>query len=185
MGALAHFLFLRAQQDASDLTVGQEDHQIEVRAIAERVAQSLGLEIFDVQLRRESIGWVLRVILDRAELNNEVTTDPRLESVNIDDCQKVSRDLSAVLDTDFVFEHAYTLEVSSPGLDRPLRNVGDCRRFVGRLVKIVLAEPVDRLQHVTGRIVRVEGEDVIVGTSSSQHRVPWSVVSRARLDVEF
>ena len=163
------------------MTVGDEDLLSEVRAIAGRVAHTFGLEIFDVQLRRESIGWVLRVTLDRPETG----AGPAEESVSLDDCQRISRDLSAVLDADFTFDHAYTLEVSSPGLDRPLRHLNDCRRFVGRLTKIVTTEAVDGLHHIAGRIAGVEDDEVVVDTGRGVHQVPWSVVSRARLEVEF
>ena len=168
------------------MKVGEKDPQTKVRAIATRVARTFGLEIFNVQLRRESIGWVLRVILDRQESNSEAAgAGPARESVNLDDCQRVSRDLSAVLDVDFTFDHEYTLEVSSPGLDRPLRHLDDCRRFVGRLTKIVTTEAVDGLHHVAGRIASVEDNQVVVDTGQRLHRVPWPVVSRARLEVEF
>jgi ribosome maturation factor RimP len=174
-----------APQDVPCMTVGDKDLLTEVRAIAERVARSFGLEIFEIQLRRESIGWVLRVILDRQGAHSEMSAGPTRELVNLDDCQRVSRDLSAVLDADFTFDHAYTLEVSSPGLDRPLRHLNDCRRFVGRLTKIVTTEAVDGLHHVAGRIAGVEDNQVVVDTGQRVHRVPWSVVSRARLEVEF
>jgi ribosome maturation factor RimP len=167
--------------------VGQEALVAEVTAIAKRVAGDFGLEIFDVQLRRESIGWVLRVFLDRQEENHEVGTDSKSGSVSLGDCQRVSRDLSAVLDADVTFDHAYTLEVSSPGLDRPLRHLNDCRRYVGRLTKIVTREAVDGLHHIAGRITAVDGDsdEVVVDAGKRLHRIPWSRVSRARLDVEF
>jgi len=167
------------------VTVGHEDLVTEARAIAERVARTFGLEIFDVQLRRESIGWVLRVVLDRLEEHSEAAIDSDQESVSLDDCQRVSRDLSAVLDADFTFDHPYTLEVSSPGLDRPLRHLGDCRRFVGRLASFVMTEPLDGQRYVAGRITAVEGDRVVVDAGARVHRVPWALVRRARLDVEF
>ena len=167
------------------MTVDHEDLVLEVRVIAERVACGFGLEVFDVQLRRESIGWVLRVFLDGPQTDREAATDPTQESVNVDDCQRVSRDLSAVLDADFTFDHAYTLEVSSPGLDRPLRHLNDCRRFAGRLAKIVTHQAVDGLNYVAGRITGVDDDHVIVDTGHRVHRIPWSAVSRARLEVEF
>ena len=96
-----------------------------LRGVAARVAESYGLEIFDVQLRRESIGTVLRVIIDRPDRG--VPERPE-DAVGIEECQRVSQDLSALLDVeeDELGEAAlgqnYTLEVSSPGLDRPLRH---------------------------------------------------------------
>jgi len=166
------------------VTVGREALVTEVRAVADRVAHSFGLEIFDVQLRRESIGWVLRVVLDRPE-RSAGAADAGLESVSLDDCQRVSRDMSAVLDADVTFDHPYTLEVSSPGLDRPLRSLDDCRRFVGRLAQIVTTQGVDGRHHVAGRIAGVDDTAVVVDAGRRTHRVPWSAVTRARLEVEF
>ncbi|MCA1563954.1 MAG: ribosome maturation factor RimP, partial [Acidobacteria bacterium] len=124
-----------------------------IRTTAARVAASYGLEIFDVQLRRESPGWVLRVIIDRAE------------TVGIEDCQRVSHDLSAILDVEdaLALDCAYTLEVSSPGLDRPLRHADDYRRFTGRLAKIVVSDAIDGQKHFAGRIQGIEEETVLLG----------------------
>ena len=164
--------------------MGREDLPSNVRTIAERVATSYGLEIFDVVLHRESIGWVLRVILDRPN-PGEREAGPSYESVSIGDCQKLSRDLSAILDAEVTFSYTYTLEVSSPGLDRPLRHLRDCRRFVGRLAKIVTTEAVDGQHSLAGRIAGVEGEDVVIESGHRVHRIPWPLISRARLEVEF
>ncbi len=152
--------------------------------IAERVATSYGLEIFDVALHREPIGWVLRVILDRPS-TGQSEAGSSYESVSIGDCQRLSRDLSAILDAEVTFSHAYTLEVSSPGLDRPLRHLQDCRRFVGRLAKIVTTEAVDGQHSLAGRIAGVEGEEVVIESGQRVHRIPWPLISRARLEVEF
>ena len=165
--------------------MNHEDLLNEVRSIAERTAESYGLEIFDVQLRRESIGWVLRVILDRRGANSEGSSDPNHDVVGISDCERVSRDLSVVLDAEVAFDHAYTLEVSSPGLDRPLRHLNDCRRFVGRLATFVTTEPVDGQRHLAGRITGVEGQGVVIKSDGREHRIPWSAVSRSQLEVEF
>ena len=167
------------------MKVGHKDLVFEVRAISERVAGSFGLQIFDVILRRESTGWVLRVFLDRLGTDFDSSNNPTQESITLGDCQRVSRDLSAVLDTDFTFDYAYTLEVSSPGLDRPLRHLDDCRRFKGRLAKIVVDEAVDGLNHIAGRIDNVEEENVLIDTGRNVHRIPWTAITRARLEVEF
>ena len=117
------------------------------------------------------------------------------EAVTVADCQRVSADVSAVLDAEFSFEHAYTLEVSSPGLDRPLRHAADCKRFSGRLAKFVLAEAIDRQKYLSGRIVDVEEtftdssnkalHHIVVNTGRTVQRIPWSIVTRARLEVEL
>src|SRR3982751_3272167 len=103
-----------------------------VREIAGRVAADRGLEIFDIQFRREAPGMVLRIQIDRP--GAAAAAEDR---VSLGDCARVSRDLSAILDVEDVVPTAYTLEVSSPGLDRPLRRPDDYRRFAGRLPKNV------------------------------------------------
>jgi ribosome maturation factor RimP len=158
-----------------------------LRDAAERVARSHGLEIFDLQLRREPIGLVLRVVIDRPATGVPETPD---ESVGIADCQRVSQDLSALLDVEEEFGHdelavAYTLEVSSPGLDRPLRHEADYRRFTGRLAKIVTREPVGRQTAFAGRIQTVEGGIVVLEEGRRMHRVPLALVKRGNLEVEF
>ena len=151
------------------------------------MATAHGLEIFDVQLRREPIGMVLRVIIDRPDKGRVETPG---ESVGIEECQRVSQDLSAVLDVEDEFgedelgEH-YTLEVSSPGLDRPLRHAADYRRFAGRLAKIVTTEPIARQTAFAGRITGVENGDVLLEEGRKTHRVPLDRIKRANLDVEF
>jgi ribosome maturation factor RimP len=159
-----------------------------IRAAAERIAGSYGLEIFDVQLRRESLGTVLRVIIDRPDRGVVETPE---EAVGIEDCQRISQDLSAVLDVeeDELGESAlakhYTLEVSSPGLDRPLRHEADYRRFAGRLAKIVTLAPINGQSAFAGRIVAVEDGKLVLEEGRKTHRVPVGDIKRGQLDVEF
>ena len=152
-----------------------------VRALAGRVAGSYGLELFDVQFRREGSGMVLRVQIDRP--GPAATAE---ESVSVEDCAHVSRDLSAVLDVEDVVPTAYTLEVSSPGLDRPLRSTDDYRRFSGRRAKLVMREPVDGQRHFKGRLAGVDDQAVLIdGDDGRRHRVLFGVITRANLEVEF
>lgn len=163
-----------------------------LREAAERVAGSHGLDIFDVQFRRESNGLVLRVMIDRRpgpDGLEPAPVDGTPDGVSVDDCQRVSHDLSALLDVEGdamgVPEDEYTLEVSSPGLDRPLRGEADYRRFVGRLAKIVTTEPVERQSAFAGRLRGIEAGDVLLEEGRRTHRVPLALVKRAHLDVEF
>ena len=152
----------------------------QARSAAARIAASYGLEIFDVQFRREANGMVLRVQIDRpGSLAPE-------ESVSIEDCARVSRDLSATLDVDDLVPITYTLEVSSPGLDRPLRRADDYRRFSGRRAKLVMREPVDGQNFFKGRLGGTEGDDILIDADDGRrHRVPMGVVTRANLEIEF
>jgi ribosome maturation factor RimP len=159
-----------------------------IRDVAGRVAHSYGLEIFDVQLRRESVGTVLRVIIDRPDRG---VPEKLEDAVGIEECQRVSQDLSALLDVeeDDLDEGAlrknYTLEVSSPGLDRPLRHEADYRRFVGRLAKLVTTEPLNGQSAFAGRLVGVENGEVVLEEGRKRHRVPLMSIKRGQLVVEF
>ena len=159
-----------------------------VRPIAERVVRSHGYELFDLQLRRESIGLVLRVALDfpvRRAADGSVVVEPIEHSIGIDDCQRVSQDLGTVLDVEDAIDGHYTLEVSSPGADRPLRSADDFRRFMGRPAKIVVTEAVEGQMHFDGRLVALEGDDIVLEVGKKTRRIPLARVSRAKLDVEF
>ena len=161
--------------------MGHADVVDRVRGIAERVAGSYGLEVFDVQFRREASGMVLRVQIDRP--GPAATAE---DSVSVDDCAKVSRDLSAILDVDDVVPAAYVLEVSSPGLDRPLTRAADYERFAGRRAKVVMKHPVDGQGYFKGRLCGVEnGHVVIEGEDHRTHHVPLELITRANLEVEF
>jgi ribosome maturation factor RimP len=152
-----------------------------VRAIAIRIAAGHGLEIFDVQFRREASGMVLRIRIDRP--GPAATAE---ECVSVADCATVSRDLGAVLDVEDVVPTAYTLEVSSPGLDRPLRHAEDYRRFSGRRAKIVLRDKINGQGFLKGRLAGVEDHDLLIDADDGRrHRVPLGVISRANLEVEF
>ena len=153
----------------------------QVRNVATRVAHTYGLEIFDVQFRREAGGMILRVQIDRP--GPAATAE---ESVSVEDCAHVSRDLSAVLDVEDIVPTAYTLEVSSPGLDRPLRRADDYRRFAGRRAKIVMREAVDGQTYFKGRLAGADDQAVLIdGDDGRRHEVPIGIITRANLEVEF
>jgi ribosome maturation factor RimP len=153
----------------------------QIRAIAERVAASRGLEVWDVQSRREATGHVVRVFIDRP--GPAATSE---ESVGIEDCEQVNREIGTILDVEDPLPFAYTLEVSSPGLDRPLRGADDYRRFVGRLAKVVVSEAVDNQKAFEGRLRGIEDDAVILETAKGRtHRLPLRIITRGRLEVEF
>ncbi|MCU0607715.1 MAG: ribosome maturation factor RimP [Candidatus Edwardsbacteria bacterium] len=143
-----------------------------VRELARPLAAELGLELFDVEYQPR--GGLLRVFIDR----------PAGE-VGIGDCQAASERLSAALDEADPIPHAYRLEVSSPGLDRPLRGPDDYRRFRGRLAHLVLSSPVDGRGDLTGRIDGTEGGMVrLLLDGGGGLWLPLAQVKKARLVVE-
>ena len=153
----------------------------QIRAIAERVAASRGLTVWEIQSRRESSGHVVRVFIDRP--GPAATPE---DSVSIEDCEQVNREMSTILDVEDPLPFAYTLEVSSPGLDRPLRDGDDYRRFAGRLAKVVVSEAVDNQKAFEGRLRGVDGSDVLLEAPNGRmHRLPLGLITRGRLEVEF
>lgn len=152
-----------------------------IRELAAGIAAAYGLEVFDVSYAREGGAFVLRVVLDRP--GPSATAE---DSVSLEHCAKVSEELSAVLDVEDVVPDTYTLEVSSPGLDRPLRTRDDFQRFAGRLAKIVTAEPIARQTAFAGHLRGVEGDDVLFENEGGRLvRLPIGLIRRARLEVEF
>ena len=153
----------------------------QIRAIAERVAASRGLTVWEIQSRREASGHVVRVFVDRP--GPAATPE---ESVSIEDCEQVNREMSTILDVEDPLPFAYTLEVSSPGLDRPLRGEDDYRRFAGRLAKVVVSEAVDNQKAFEGRLRGLDsGEVLLEGPNGRMHRLPLRLITRAKLEVEF
>jgi ribosome maturation factor RimP len=152
-----------------------------VREAAQRVAGSLGLEVFDVEWK---IGKqrLLRVYIDRLP----GPQNPDDIGVSHVDCQNVSEQLSVILDVeDLVPGPAYTLEVSSPGLDRKLIKPADYERFVGRLAKIWLTEPVERQAFLEGRLAGYADGKVKVTIRDKELDIPYSGIKKANLVVEL
>jgi ribosome maturation factor RimP len=125
-----------------------------IQEIATRVARSAGLELFDVEMRGGGKGRMLRIVVDKPE------------GVTHDDCAYVSREMSAILDVeDAVPGGSYTLEVSSPGLDRKLRGAADFARFTGSRLKLMTREPVEKNRHWEGRLEQFDGQKLTLDTS--------------------
>ena len=133
-------------------------------------------ELVDVEVRRDKTGHLVRLFVDKEG------------GIGLDDLQSVSEEVSAILDAEDPIESTYTLEVSSPGLDRPLKTEADYRRFVGKLAKLSSYEPVDGRRHWTGRLGAVD-EGVVSVTlekeGGSVARIPLAKIAHGRLEVEF
>jgi ribosome maturation factor RimP len=147
-----------------------------VRRIAARVVDGRGFELVDVEVKRERGGYLVRLYVDKDG------------GIGLDDLQSVSEEVSAILDAEDPIETTYTLECSSPGLDRPLRSEADYRRFVGKLVKLSSYEPVEGRRHWTGRLVALEDGVVSVELPKERGavaRIPLDKIAHGRLEVEF
>jgi ribosome maturation factor RimP len=140
----------------------------------EQIVAFAGMELVHFEVRRESGGAVLRLYIDREG------------GVTLDDCARVSRQVSAELDADDPVPGRYTLEVSSPGLDRPLSRDRDFERFVGSTVRIVTASPLDGQRHFKGRLNGLlHGSVQLVLEDGREVSIPRDLMTSARLDVAW
>lgn len=138
------------------------------------IVEENSCELVDVKYLRERGGRVLRIYLDKEG------------GVTVDDCANVSRELGVVLDAyDIMPQHSYTLEVSSPGLRRPLSRQSDYERFKGRKVKIKTTDPVGDRRVFSGTLLGMRGEMILVEVDGRSYSVPFGSVSRANLEIDF
>ena len=152
-----------------------------IRAAAERVARSEGLEIFDLEWKVGKERF-LRVYLDRLPTE----ADPEGGKITHQDCEQVSKQLSVILDVeDLVPGPAYVLEVSSPGLERKLIKPAEYERFVGRLAKIWLNEPLEKQAYFEGRLGGITDGVVKVTVRDREIAVPYAGIKKANLVVEL
>lgn len=156
-----------------------------IREAAERVARSLGLEVFDVEWK---VGKqrLLRVYIDRPPDPAQPSLPSNGAGISHSDCQSVSEQLSVILDVeDLVPGPSYTLEVSSPGLDRKLIRPGDYERFVGRLANVWLHEPVENQKYFQGRLAGYADGMVKLTVRDREVAVPYAGIRKANLVVEL
>jgi ribosome maturation factor RimP len=141
-----------------------------VREIAERVASSSGLEVVEIDLRGGGKARMLRVFLDKPAVVSDA--DARVISgVTHEDCAKFSREFGTILDVeDAVPGASYTLEVSSPGLDRKLSRASDFERFVGSRLKLMTRQPVNNNQHFEGRLESFQDGRLTLDTSAASKK---------------
>lgn len=147
-----------------------------MREVAERVTAGRGFELVDAEIKHAPGGSVVRLLVDKEG------------GIGLEELQSVSEEVSAILDAEEPIRSSYTLEVSSPGLDRPLKSEADYRRFVGRLVKLSSYEPVEGRRHWSGRLAALVGgvvEVVLESEGGKLARVPFEKISHGRLEVEF
>ncbi len=151
----------------------------DLHRLLEPGVSALGFELVDVELLGQGRQATLRVYIDSPE------------GVDVDDCAKVSRQLSALLDVEDPLPGGYTLEVSSPGLDRPLVTPAHYRRFTGETVKLTLAQPLaGGRRKIKGRLVEATDDHVVVeaegvGGVPERFRLAYADIERARLVPKF
>ncbi|MEW6354478.1 MAG: ribosome maturation factor RimP [Pseudomonadota bacterium] len=144
-----------------------------VRQVIEPVVTALGYELVGVEYASQGRAPVLRIYIDSAD------------GISLDDCQRVSHQVSGVLDVENPIQGRYDLEVSSPGLDRPLFNAQDFARFAGQRAKIQLHAPLNGRRNFTGVLHGVRDDCVVIEDSGAEFALPLSGIDKARLAPEW
>jgi ribosome maturation factor RimP len=148
----------------------------QVRAIAERVAASSGLELVEVELRGGGKARMLRIVIDK----------PAAGGVTHEDCANLSREVGTILDVeDVVPGSSYTLEVSSPGLDRKLVRPADFERFTGSRVKLTTRNPVNGNRHFEGRLESFSQGRLTLDLSKVEKKPHRAEAAPEKLEVEL
>jgi len=159
--------------------VAQVTEQIE--KLIQPLLEDLGCELVDLEYQREQRGWVLRFFLDK------------VGGINLDDCAMASREISSLLDVENVISTAYSLEVSSPGIERPLKKPEDFKRFSGQLAKIKTLDSIDpdasgkNRKTFIGTLSGLEGDEIllILKNTTDAIRIPLQQIDKANLKYEF
>jgi ribosome maturation factor RimP len=134
--------------------------------------QAHGLTLVDLEVRRGGRRTAVRVYVDKPG------------GITVGDCQQLSHEVGDLIDVSSLIAGSYDLEVSSPGLDRELRKDRELHWAAGRLVRVWTREPVDDQREISGRLVVVEAASLTVVTPDGPRRIPRTLVTKARLEVE-
>jgi len=181
VGAVAHFfLFAKTMTGIAEQPIAER-----VRALLEPIVARDGFEVCEVEWQREGASWVLRIYVDREG------------GVNIDHCQALSRTIETVLDVEDFIEAAYSLEVSSPGVERPLRKPLHFQRFAGQRAHVKTFGPIDSLparpgkgaagprKNWTGILRGFRDGAVEIEVDGALHRIPIDKIAKAHLEYDF
>ncbi|MGA2517230.1 MAG: ribosome maturation factor RimP [Thermodesulfobacteriota bacterium] len=143
-----------------------------VRAIADPIVSDEGMELVDVEYRRESRGWVLRLYLDKEG------------GVTLDDCTRISQEVGRSLDVEDFIQIPYALEVSSPGLSRPLKTEKDFMKYCHSLIKVKTLDPIQNRRQFKGRLLGVSANQIEMEVEGEIFRIPLSNMTKANLEVD-
>jgi ribosome maturation factor RimP len=157
----------------SSLSQPEADRISQLEGLVESLLQSEGLELIDLEFRKEGRGWVLRVFMDKPG------------GVTLDDCAEISRQLGDQFEVEDLIPHAYTLEVSSPGLDRPLKKEKDFLRSIGKKVQFSTKVPLEKQSFFKGILLdyQVSGS-LRLAENKKTWEVPVEIITKARLVYE-
>ena len=151
-----------------------QNKQTQLEALIEPVVESFGCELWGIEYRAQSRRSMLRIYIDKQP-----------DGVKIEDCERVSRQVSSVLDVEDPITGEYSLEVSSPGMDRPLYKLEQYSRFVGAKLSIKLRVAYEGRKKFTGLFKGVENEEVILEVDNEEYLLPYELIDKANVVPNF
>lgn len=150
-----------------------QQNQTRLWQLLEPIVTGMGYELVEIEYNPSSRHGLLRLYIDHED------------GIQLDDCTDVSNQVSALLDVEDPIPGHYNLEVSSPGLDRPLRSITDFERFTGEIVKLKTAIAIDGRRNYKGRLRGVDGDEVQIECDGQQFHLPLASIEKARLVPDF
>jgi ribosome maturation factor RimP len=145
----------------------------QVSDLIEPIVDELGFQLVDVEYLTDLGRWVLRIYIDREG------------GITVDDCAKVSRELGDLIDVKNIIEHDYVLEVSSPGLNRPLKKEADFIRVIGKKIKVRTRMPSNGKRNFIGILNDLREHEIYIQSEGELITLAWADVERANLVYEF
>jgi len=145
----------------------------QVRGLIADYLDREGVELIEITYRREQGGMVLRLLVDTPE------------GITVDECEEINNFVSEVLDKENVISERYTIEVSSPGLDRPIKAARDFERVMGKVLDVTTYEPVDGKRTHEGRLVGMSDDNIVLERNGVSTEIPRDKIARAVLKIEF
>jgi ribosome maturation factor RimP len=145
-----------------------------LKQLLQPVVEALGCELWGIELQMGGKAKLLRIYIDRQE-----------EGIDINDCERISRQASAILDVEDVISGEYVLEVSSPGMDRPLYELDQYARYIGEVVSLRLRFPYEGRRNYKGRLKAIEGDEIVVVVTDNEFLFPVEGIEKANLVPQF
>jgi len=143
-------------------------------SLIEPVVEGMGYEVVDIEFKPHPTNGLLRVYIDKSD------------GILIEDCEAVSKQISSMLDVEDPIPGHFNLEISSPGMDRPLRKQQDFERFTGAVIKIKLSLPnLEGQRNFTGKLMGIENQNVVIQVDGETHYLPLDTIEKARLVPQF
>lgn len=166
MDPAVHFFFGKK-------AMNQEELQVKIKDIVEPFVQSLGYQLWGIEVPSAPKGGVLRIYIDHQN------------GVTIDDCAQVSKQISHILDVELTFYSAYTLEISSPGVERPFFTFSQIQDYVGKKIDLKLKTPVLGSKKWQGILLKAEENELSMQTAKQVITVSWFLIEKAKLVFEM